>query len=274
MGNIYFDRVSSGFCEKEINYWEDFEFIIKQIPHDEQFVWRGQASAEWTIEASLQREIKKIRKRENSININESIIVEHLNNFKMACRGRKGKKPQDLEEDEWWALGQHFGLCTPLLDWTTSPFVAAYFAFIDEENKNSDRRAIYGISRPIVKDKSDALKKENKNKAIIEFVEPKLDGNPRLTSQGGLFTKSSVFSKDWDIKGWIEENFKGDNNIHLIKITIPNSERIKWLRSLDKMNINHLSLFPDLFGASIYCNNKLALLPTIQEGIIEAFSNP
>jgi len=42
-----------------------------------------------------------------------------------------------------------------------------------------------------------------------------------------------------------------------LKIVIPGEIRTEILPFLNNMNINYLSLFPDLEGASKYCNEKL-----------------
>jgi len=54
---------------------------------------------------------------------------------------------------------------------------------------------------------------------------------------------------------WVQKNQRdNDTGATLIKIIIPNAERDNCLRMLNRMNINHLSLFPDLYGASYFCN--------------------
>ena len=54
---------------------------------------------------------------------------------------------------------------------------------------------------------------------------------------------------------WVRNNFKGEEKEYtLMKLLIPNANRTDCLRTLNRMNINHLTLFPDLSGASKYCN--------------------
>lgn len=214
------------------------------------FIWRGQADADWPLESSLDRVLRISGKP------NVSIVRErHLRDFKLAVRGRRGPSPSRLEtENDWWALRQHYGLATPLLDWTHSPYVALYFALIEESTATN--RAVYAINTRHVQNIGE-LRKFKKLPdhpiAPIEFIQPFLDENARLVNQGGLFTRAP---DGYTINRWVEE--VGDPEIGLLtQIVIPSSGREDALRSLDRMNINHLSLFPDLNGASIHCNNLL-----------------
>ena len=90
------------------------------------------------------------------------------------------------DNNSWWSLGQHFGLATPLLDWTESPYVAAYFSFAERTvSEEMTDRVIYAI---------DPVEIEKKNKVLepsdrVEIIRPLLDQNPRLVNQRGLFTK-------------------------------------------------------------------------------------
>ena len=59
--------------------------------------------------------------------------------------------PGTLPDDEIgaWALGQHYDLKTPLLDWTRSPDIAGYFAFVGLDNPNGPdpaHRFVYALN--------------------------------------------------------------------------------------------------------------------------------
>jgi len=258
--------------------WQNFlEFIYAEMLDYETYIWRGQRNSNWELESTLDRLIRTANVKKAK---QYDFSKKHLEQFKFATRGRRGLNPRVIEtENEWWALGQHHGLATPLLDWTASPFVAAYFSFIDKGSPQTKYRAIYALHKPSIEEKVDQIVKnkeaENRKKKEeiqkgkkqvnflaqalldfpvnpeVEFIRPHSDENHRLVNQGGLFSKSPV---GVTLNKWISNHFKGDDSYTLIKLLIPNKERDQALKNLNRMNINHLSLFPDLYGASRFCN--------------------
>ena len=156
-------------------------------------------------------------------------------------------------------MGQHYGLKTPLLDWTYSPFAAAYFSFEDSV-PTTEYRVVWGLDRNAVKRRSDELNNaesfERGRPPVIEFIDPMLDENARLVSQGGLFSRAPVALS---IEDWVSSQFEGSSAQVLLRLEIPDKDRIGCLRTLNRMNINHLSLFPDLDGASRSTNLRLEL---------------
>jgi hypothetical protein len=86
----------------------------------------------------------------------------------------------------------------------------------------------------------------------LVLVRPLSDDNHRLVNQGGLFTR---LKSEESLESWVMNNHpESDDGMSLLKILIPNDDRDLCLRTLNRMNINPLSLFPDLTGASRYCN--------------------
>jgi hypothetical protein len=159
------------------------------------------------------------------------------------------------DENEWWALAQHNGMATPLLDWTESPFVALYFAFESEIAPPGAKRAVWAVSGNTDKKKHSGHLGDVHN--IIQFIRPMQDENARLVSQSALFTRVPLGET---VDTWISNIYANQtSSAPLIKIVIPNTDRSGCLRTLNKMNINHLSLFPDLFGAAEHCNKSLSI---------------
>jgi hypothetical protein len=254
-------RVSfeDGLATYRLTAWSAFaEFLDAQVfTHrgraTHRFIWRGQRRSDWMLESSLDRLFDRLEYKgeiRGSRTINpERRSQEHLDDFKYAARGRRGFNPPELDENEWWALGQHFGLATPLLDWTHSPYAAAYFAF-ERHQAGTSHRVVYGLDRDAVRFRNQRIVEEEASDGrsrVLELIDSLSDENPRLVNQGALFTRAPI---GVPIETWVQSYFGGSERPVLLRIEVPSSHRTRCLRALDRMNINHLSLFPDLTGAS------------------------
>ena len=243
------EKIAVGTRQVTLTSFRDFQSLITEEFNDtRRYVWRGQQCDNWQLESSLARRIRE-KKKFNTV----GVVTAQLDRFKKAARGRRGANPAHLSDNEWWALGQHFGLATPLLDWTLSPYVALYFAFAEPDHKaQTDHRVVFSLHRPEIKRRTTTLAKGTPGADNgITFFEPDSDENSRVLSQRGLFTISPVRRT---IDAWVVENFKNPTSDILIKILVPNDDRKDCLRMMNRMNINHLTLFPDLIGAAAFSN--------------------
>jgi hypothetical protein len=255
------DDVSGRVPVTKVAGWREFSGILEGEffnRRDEELIYRGHRRYEWPLSPSLGREDPRFI-------VTSDVAEAQLAHFRKAVRGRLEDHAlvEDEEEYELWAVGQHYGLETPLLDWSYSPYVALFFAFESEDRPQEERnpyRAIFLLNKTHV---------EAEDRCPgVSILEPRKDDHGRLVNQAGLFTYSNygetleaslINSLTEEVLGdFLEGEEVSTLARYICKIYIPNVDRVSCLKHLRLMNVHHASLFPDLIGAAQYCNELVA----------------
>jgi hypothetical protein len=158
----------------------------------------------------------------------------------------------DIHDYTSWdliALAQHHGLPTRLLDWTTNPLAALWFAFYKEENATGER-CVWGLSTNS-SDFADVKKNAFSQQRTVIFRPNHI--TKRITAQNGWFTNHKYLEE----KGlFIPLHSQKNYSTKLAKFRFDNKLRTEILKTLEMMGINHYTMFPDLDGLTSYIEWK------------------
>ncbi|MGA2091246.1 MAG: FRG domain-containing protein [Endomicrobiales bacterium] len=152
------------------------------------------------------------------------------------------------ENGAFYNLAQHHGYPTPLLDWTYSPYVAAFFAFWKIRKGLSDYNwavRIYRFDQEKWKNDFNQLVTLNATKPHLSTLDCLAIENDRLVPQQATTTMTNID----DIEAYIKTREDEKRYTYLSAIDIPAGERNEVMKELAFMGITAGSLFPDLDGA-------------------------
>lgn len=212
--------------------WIEFRtFLAKYSAKDKdrrnQWLFRGQSDSSWELITTLDQS----KDFDNDVD-RDLYVYDLLEEFRREAI-RLGLQWSHLPNSEGFELlARHYGLPSPLMDWSESPYVAAYFAFEGALKAKSSHVAIYALDRTLL-DMSDS------DFEIIDDIEL-FRFNRRAWQQRGIFLRIST----------MERTAEEILDVGLHKFCIPTSERDYALADLEEMTINHTYLFQDPDGAS------------------------
>ncbi len=266
------------YKEIPLQNWAEFKELAEKSMLE--WIFRGQSNAEWDLKTSLER--SKIA--EDFPEFEDQLIED----FKRGAKFYLEDEQLPTTLLEWYSMIQHFGAPSRLLDFSKSPYIAAYFAF-EQANISVDKVAIWVIDKNGLYQKAKYYLKDKINKTSSShyayddytfeqvFVKSKQDEincifpvepcnfNQRYHLQQSIF----VCQGNPYVTLLEQVGFLGDIIERIImKVTIPVTERKKAMRDLEKMNITRASLFPGLdgFAKSLFLkySNLLTMADTFE----------
>ena len=201
------------------------------------YLFRGQADASWPIRSTLQRFVEQLGAE--SVDLVKARLSEQFLKTSVGLSGGARLSTETVEIQE--LLARHHGLPSSILDWTRSPYVAAYFAFADpihESGTPPEKVCIWSFD--LGKLDSDHVANDVLDQIDVIDSPSAIESNPRAIEQDSVFIRLAH-----DVKG-LDELVGGA----MTKFVLPRSERTRVLGLLDTMRINKRTLFRDLDAAA------------------------
>ncbi|HZR67160.1 MAG TPA: FRG domain-containing protein [Terriglobales bacterium] len=222
--------------------WDEFRQYVSGLK-ESRFLFRGQ-NKPWRLRTSFHRSGRADLAR--YLNEDVPALYKHL-----SARTRHVFNRNDPDENgAFFNLIQHHGYPTPLLDWTYSPYVAAFFAYRGISNEQA------ASAEPNAKVRIHIFDQEQWKKDVSQIlfvVAPRLNlsigeflaiENERMIPQQAASTITNVD----DIEDYIN-SMQRNGTVYLWAIDLPVNNRRQVVRDLTYMGITAGSLFPGLDGA-------------------------
>jgi len=254
--------------KEEIKDWQHFLSLAERMSSDGPegpIIFRGQSDAEWFLTPSITRILKNNNlDQKQGLDIENKALISFKRQAHLASNFCKGLNPNDPLL--WWEIMQHYNAPTRLLDWSSSPYVALYYAVEDLSEKDGALFTFDAGHLTFVKINPDDL--ENKDwvandfqqlnksinnekyeKTIIVVGSPK--PTDRMVAQQSEFTVCTELLYDHDTFAdeLVFSGVHGGEGHSIVKkYTIPSKLKPRFLANLEMMNITANALFPGIDG--------------------------
>jgi hypothetical protein len=248
--------------ERNLNTWEEFEKELEDVRREydqpdvrfsssSTLLFRGHQNSCWLLSTTLDR------KRERMLFKDYYRLIANIRPQIETLTGKEWSIPSypDVEKDvreydefsiklwsgrcpgyAYMAYLRHHGFPSPLLDWTRSPYVAAFFAFNKVIEDSNSRVSIYIFG--------ETAHVSGNGMPVLYRYGPYVKTHRRHVLQQSEYTLCCFYDDKWFFENYDTIFDQGRHQQGLCwKITLPTTERTKVLRVLDEYNLNAFSLF-------------------------------
>lgn len=223
-----------------VTSWSEFKDYVTKFERY-RYIFRGQSSP-WRLRTPFHRTGRGDMRRFMLVDVPAlqrilSAHTTHLYNL-----------TDPFQNTAFLNLAQHHGYPTPLLDWSYSPYVAAFFAYRHIKSSEAKTAPDSCKVRIFMLDKHQWLPPITTTTIRwphLSVLEPIAIRNDRLIPQQALTSYTTVD----DIETYIQSMEKDKGKQYLQAIDLPIGERDMVMRELGFMGITAGSLFPGLDGA-------------------------
>ena len=289
---------SSRFSEEKATNWREFLNLYHKLwssePSDTtRWIFRGQSKFDRALKSTLEREAERTELSLDRVpTVEEQLVTE----FQRKVHHYLSNIPHIGDHAEWFSLMRHYGAPSRLLDWTYSPFIAAFFAVRGatfRQNKKTVDCAVWALDSYKYTGLQQ-LKRLGEEEVVEHFhiselrqgFEPKYTKraqaaclqfmlekprrdlmivNPFHASDRGTI-QQGVHLMPCDVTVPFEENLaaypKADDNLTKVKIVLDKKSRNEFLLHFHLVNLNEASLFPGLQGFAESLRTRMRPLAT------------
>jgi hypothetical protein len=219
-----------------IEDWEVFKSYVNSLER-RRYIYRGQGNSEWQLQTSFHRSGRSSLDKYIISDVNElHTLLSSMTKYQFDLNN-------SMQYAAFISLAQHHGYPTPLLDWSWSPYVAAFFAMRNVRHvENNSKVRIYKFDCREWNLKTWHADKIFPFKPNVTVLNPLKFENTRSLPQQAISTMSNVD----DIESHIQLVEKARGVTFLEAVDLRASQRDHIIGELALMGITAGSLFPGL----------------------------